>query len=53
MLQRIVLVLLAFVPLCHAEEQYSKTETRSWEFAAGGQVELCVRAGEVHIIPGG
>jgi uncharacterized protein (TIGR02246 family) len=51
MLQRIALVLLAFVPFCHGDDQYSKTNTQSWEFAPAGQVELHVRYGDVHIVP--
>jgi uncharacterized protein (TIGR02246 family) len=51
MLQRIGLVVLALVPFCHGDDQYSKTNTQSWEFAPAGQVELHVRYGDVHIIP--
>ncbi len=51
MLQRIAFVVLAFVPFCHGDDQYSKTNTQSWEFAPAGQVELHVRYGDVHIVP--
>jgi len=51
MFQRIALVLLALVPFCHGNDNYSKTNTQSWEFSPAGQVDLRVRYGDVHIVP--
>jgi len=52
MLQKTALVLLALVPLCRGDDKYSKTNTQSWGFLPAGQVELRVRYGDVHIVPG-
>ncbi len=52
MLQKTALVLLALVPLCRGDDKYSKTNTQSWDFLPAGQVELRVRYGDVHIVPG-
>lgn len=51
MLQRMALVLLALVPFCHGDDQYSKTKTQTWDFAPAGQVELHTGYGDVRIIP--
>src|SRR5256885_12027513 len=52
MLQKTALVLLSLVPLCRGDDKYSKTNTQSWGFLPAGQVELRVRYGDVHIVPG-
>jgi ketosteroid isomerase-like protein len=52
MLKRMAFVLLTLVPFCRGDDQYSKTDTRSWDFAPAGQVEIHVRCGgDVHIVP--
>src|SRR2546430_17215206 len=52
MLQKTALVLLALVPLCRGGDKYSNTNTQRWDFLPAGQVELRVRYGYVHIVPG-
>jgi len=51
MLKYAALFLLAIAPLAQATEQFAKTNVQSWDFPAGGRVELHVRCGAVRIVP--
>jgi len=52
MLGRLAALLLVLAPLCHASDSYTETREQSWDFTAGGRVELHLSSGDLKVSPG-